>query len=320
MADAATYTGDTTEAENLPPQQSAPSPSPRFVIPQNEQPSAKQKLPELNLELAYKTLDFYQRKPQYLANPFTSHAANAHLSQASKIIGMNIQLERLNNSRALADSQIQQDRGDIKSFQTLAPFLSADELGSITDENGNFALTRDSRMNLRRLQGAYADKINPKTKDEKTFAPGPIKTAFDNADAADAAGKPQEAEVHRAYGRSLAGLTSKNPDAVADKAKAANLKKLQDLDFKLAQEFAKHQKEFRIATSLKNNLDIQKAEASALAVQKQRDELAPQIAALQETDAEQAPAGERITTREQFDALDSGTVYTGKDGKQYRKP
>lgn len=27
-----------------------------------------------------------------------------------------------------------------------------------------------------------------------------------------------------------------------------------------------------------------------------------------------------VTTREQFDALPSGTVYTGKDGKQYRKP
>jgi len=39
-----------------------------------------------------------------------------------------------------------------------------------------------------------------------------------------------------------------------------------------------------------------------------------------EKPAETKPATQAVTTREQFDALPSGTVYIGKDGKKYRKP
>lgn len=35
---------------------------------------------------------------------------------------------------------------------------------------------------------------------------------------------------------------------------------------------------------------------------------------------ETAPASTVVTTKEQFDALESGATYTGKDGRQYRKP
>lgn len=247
-------------------------------------------MPPMTVQRAAALIDKFTRDPQFLANPFTANAANAVLNQATKVVSMSTQLERANNSSELARVQAFQDRGDIKSFQTLSPFLTPDELASITDDEGKFALTKDSRINLRRLQGFYADRINPKAKDEKTFAPGPIKTAFDNADAADAAGRPEEAEVHRSYAKSLAGLAPKNPDTVSDKAKASSLKKLEDLDFKLAQEYAKHQKEWRIATSLKNDEDIRKAEASALAVKQQRDELAPQISALQRSDTASSPA------------------------------
>jgi hypothetical protein len=44
----------------------------------------------------------------------------------------------------------------------------------------------------------------------------------------------------------------------------------------------------------------------------------PEIPA--EKPAETKPASQSVTTREQFDALPSGTVYLGKDGKKYRKP
>jgi hypothetical protein len=40
----------------------------------------------------------------------------------------------------------------------------------------------------------------------------------------------------------------------------------------------------------------------------------------EEKPAETKPAPQSVTTREQFDALPSGTVYLGKDGKKYRKP
>jgi hypothetical protein len=40
----------------------------------------------------------------------------------------------------------------------------------------------------------------------------------------------------------------------------------------------------------------------------------------EEKPAEKKPVAQSVTTREQFDALPSGTVYLGKDGKKYRKP
>jgi len=109
MAQAETYQGDTSEADNPPAYQGdtseasgAPSPvsrptatQPRFVIPPTGQKENQRKLPPLDLGLAYKTIEFYQVHPEFLANPLTTHAANAHLSQASKIIGMNMQLERV---------------------------------------------------------------------------------------------------------------------------------------------------------------------------------------------------------------------------------
>lgn len=92
MAYGDTFTGDTSEAEVM-------VSSPAIQAP------TKRKAPELNLDNAYKTLSFYQENPQYLASPLTSHAANAHLAAASKIVGMNLQMERLNSASESARAE-----------------------------------------------------------------------------------------------------------------------------------------------------------------------------------------------------------------------
>lgn len=164
--------------------------------------------------------------------------------------------------------------------------ISADEAGALFRAVNANGWTSENVESLAGIRGSLNERLAKQKASEqkdKQFSPGPIKTAFDNADAAEKIGNTDEAEVHRAYARSLAGLSSKTPEAIAEKAKAANIKKLQDLDFKLAQELAKHQKDFRVAETLKDSDAMAKAEASGMAVQRQRDELMPQIAALQTT-------------------------------------
>ena len=54
------------------------------------------KLPVPTLNRAYKTLEFFQLNPQWLADPDTTHAANAILGTSAKMIEMAVQLERVN--------------------------------------------------------------------------------------------------------------------------------------------------------------------------------------------------------------------------------
>lgn len=77
-----TFTSDTSEDVDM----EAPVDSSR----------PKMHMPELTLQNAQKILQFYQNEPQWLANPRTRHAASSDFAQASKIIGINMQIERLN--------------------------------------------------------------------------------------------------------------------------------------------------------------------------------------------------------------------------------
>lgn len=63
-----------------------PTPSPR-----------QQGFDQPTLDRAYHTIDFLQRNPQWLANPYTQHAANALLAGSSRMIEMSIQLERVSS-------------------------------------------------------------------------------------------------------------------------------------------------------------------------------------------------------------------------------
>lgn len=177
---------------------------------------------------------------------------------------------------------------------------SAKKAGALFRSVNASGWTDGNMESLAEIRGGLNERLAAKRASEqkdKQFSPGPIKTAFDNADAADNIGNTEEAEVHRAYARSLAGLSSKTPEAIAEKAKAANIKKLQDLDFKLAQELAKHQKDFRVAEALKDSDAMAKADASGMAVQRQRDELMPQITALQTTSAPAASESASVPTQ-----------------------
>lgn len=53
---------------------------------------------------------------------------------------------------------------------------------------------------------------------------------------------------------------------------------------------------------------------------KKREGLIASLETLEGQPAARSTAPPTVTTREQFDALPSGTVYIGKDGKKYRKP
>ncbi len=78
----------------------APSPANRSSVvmtrPMQPQQSAGPQLPQPTLDRAYKMMDFFQQNPQWLANPYTTHAANAILANSSKIVGMSIQLDSVN--------------------------------------------------------------------------------------------------------------------------------------------------------------------------------------------------------------------------------
>lgn len=60
------------------------------------------KMPPLNLSRAQHILDRFTEDPSWLANPHTSHVANTIFSAATKIVGMNIQMERVNTQAEVA--------------------------------------------------------------------------------------------------------------------------------------------------------------------------------------------------------------------------
>lgn len=80
MAD--TFTGDTSEAEYMTGQTNGAMASP---------PSGR----TLDVARAEKIIRAFTKDPSWLADPRTSQAANSVFSAASKVVGMNLQLERL---------------------------------------------------------------------------------------------------------------------------------------------------------------------------------------------------------------------------------
>lgn len=102
---------DTLIPDAAPPQPTASAtnagPSSVSVLPMRPRYSAPERkiLPDLTLENAYKTLQFFQDNPRYLANPYTRNAAESVFGAATKVVGINIQLERLNAKAESARAQ-----------------------------------------------------------------------------------------------------------------------------------------------------------------------------------------------------------------------
>jgi hypothetical protein len=140
------------ESENLP------------VAPRASQPTnGRVRMPEQNLANSYKILNFYQDNPQWLANPHTMHAANADFSQASKIIGMNLQLERLSNGSSAQRTRQQL----IKQQLTMAEEVAKADPSSVASyfvQGENGVLPIEDINNFPAIAALHKQHVTAKTK------------------------------------------------------------------------------------------------------------------------------------------------------------
>ncbi len=127
-------------------------------------------MPELTLSNAQKTIQFFQEEPQWLANPRTAHAANAIFGQASKIVGMGIQLDRVNAQADAARLKLNTDTRLIQHLNDgVAKLQDLSVLAEIRDEvnsNGpspraisllNTALAKQQSEDAQRKQDIRTD-------------------------------------------------------------------------------------------------------------------------------------------------------------------
>lgn len=143
-----------------------PATSPGVMVrPVQQNQSSRPSLPQPNLDRAYHTMDFLQRNPQWLANPYTRHAAEAVLANSSKMIEMSIQLERVNS---MADSTRNKNaflKTKVNDLSKITPFIPSDdvdgqaELGRLNGMIGSedFSLP-DFSIGVARLQSQYSPK------------------------------------------------------------------------------------------------------------------------------------------------------------------
>ena len=100
------FAGDTSEADPLvPPFQgdtSEADPLPQVKRFTSFTPPAKTDSPNLDLVKAQKILKFYEDQPQWLAHPFTQHAATADLANAGRIITGHIAIRKANTEAEIA--------------------------------------------------------------------------------------------------------------------------------------------------------------------------------------------------------------------------
>lgn len=70
-----------------------------------------------------------------------------------------------------------------------------------------------------------------------------------------------------------------------------------------------------------DELEIQmRAPVAAPAAVSPASSFSPEMGDLKESERQMQPTEATVTTKEAFDALPSGAIYTGKDGRKYRKP
>lgn len=136
------YSASTT-ATPTPIQTNSPSVRqsvPFQVSPQSYSEKPRSRIPDMTLENAYHALDYYMRKPQWLANPRTKHAAEAHLAAATKIVGMSVQMEAVNAKVDIANFRLSTDRRLVSDLNKgVAKLENLEVVSAITrevEENG----------------------------------------------------------------------------------------------------------------------------------------------------------------------------------------
>lgn len=135
------------------------------IRPSQSTPMSGNRLPPLTVSNANKMIQFFQENPRFLANKYTSQAANNMLAASTKIVGMSIQLERVNNQTAAAKAQNEFASAKIKGLSEVSQYVPVDdvegqtELGRLNGMVGtpDFNLT-DFANGVSRLQSKYKAK------------------------------------------------------------------------------------------------------------------------------------------------------------------
>lgn len=169
------------------------------------------KIPEMNLENAHKIIQFYQDEPQWLANPRTRIAASADFAQASKMVGMSIQIERVNNSSAAAKAKNAFSAAKIKGLSEVSQYVPVDdvdgqtELGRLNGMVGSpdFNLT-DFANGVSRLQSKYK-------KPDASSKPTRERQLLNEAIEAESIGNLEEAEILRDAARRVQSIRKTAP-------------------------------------------------------------------------------------------------------------
>lgn len=115
----------------------------------------------LNVERAQHILNKFTTDPSWLADPRTSRAANSIFSAASKVIGMNIQLERVNNQSQVARSQQLMLKNQLAMVEEVAK--SNPEAVAhfyVPDEQGNMGVT--DLKNMPAIAALHKQYVAPK--------------------------------------------------------------------------------------------------------------------------------------------------------------
>lgn len=148
------FTLDTTPQTETSSTPSVPVAAPAMTVKPEPRRRVESQMQQESLRRAYHTLSFYQRNPQWLADPDTKHAANADLANSSHIIGMNIQLEKLNLDTEGVRVKNSITSGRIKALDAIAPHVPSGNdtaqklLGEATEMIGTpeFNLSRFSSI------------------------------------------------------------------------------------------------------------------------------------------------------------------------------
>lgn len=131
--DQGTLISDVSPITSSPQKPSAPSPTVVIARPTQNR-DFSQSVPKDALNRAYHTLDFYQRNPNWLADPDTMHAAQLDLANSSKLIEMSIQLGRVGSQAAsvkLTNDFTKKRQDALSSISQFVPINDTDGQGEL---------------------------------------------------------------------------------------------------------------------------------------------------------------------------------------------
>lgn len=218
----------------------------------------------LDVAKAQKIIKAFTDDPSWLADPRTSHAANSVFAAASKVVGMNMQLERVN---ALSEASKARNSISSRVGQSLLKLAETGEVGAGIAAKW-YALGDDGKPlyeNPANASAIFEDYKSHVAGTAKQFSHGPIATAYENARAAEEAGNFDEAQIHRDYAAKLAGHSLKTDEQIAEKAKASKIATLttdlRSLETKYDSANAEYKKQLKLHPGTAEEPESQEASA-----------------------------------------------------------